>query len=190
MSKRVAIIGAGPAGLAAAKAAEEAGLSPVVYERESTIGGVWCSTGAAWSGLTTNISRYTCAFSDHPWDEAVGDFPTRDDVLHYLHSYAASFGIVNCHCPSVGSSAFTSQLNRIRQSLPAPGGQRGKTRRLALIWRIGWIKSDNPADGLIFRLSVIAAPRQRSYPPPFPQPYHPTLKLFTVHSLHSQHTRS
>jgi dimethylaniline monooxygenase (N-oxide forming) len=93
MARTIAIIGAGPSGLAAAKSALELGVEPAGFERDSVVGGLWKASGFAWNGLTTNLSRYTCTFSDHPWDKEFGDFPKRDDVRRYLLSYADRFGL-------------------------------------------------------------------------------------------------
>lgn len=38
---RVAVLGAGPSGLAAAKSCVEAGLEPVVLEQAEALGGLW-----------------------------------------------------------------------------------------------------------------------------------------------------
>ncbi|GAA4663839.1 flavin-containing monooxygenase [Amycolatopsis dongchuanensis] len=89
----VAVIGAGPGGLAAAKAATEHGLRPVVFERAPAIGGVWRADGAAWPGMTTNLSHPLCAFSDLPWPADTPDFPTRQQVEEYLHRYVRRFGL-------------------------------------------------------------------------------------------------
>jgi dimethylaniline monooxygenase (N-oxide forming) len=91
VSGSLAVIGAGPAGLATAAAALEAGLRPTVFERTGGIGGVWRAGGAAWPGMRTNLSRYTCCFSTLPWPAAAPDFPSRDDVLGYLRTYAEFF---------------------------------------------------------------------------------------------------
>ncbi|MGO1057167.1 flavin-containing monooxygenase [Crossiella sp. CA198] len=86
----LAIIGAGPAGLATARAALEAGLRPVLFERESQLGGVWRpGTGAAWPGMTTNLSHQLCSFSDQVWPAGTRDFPLRDEVHGYLSGYAS-----------------------------------------------------------------------------------------------------
>ncbi|CAI7795085.1 unnamed protein product, partial [Closterium sp. NIES-53] len=39
--KRVAVIGAGPAGLASAKYLLEAGLQPTLFDKAASIGGLW-----------------------------------------------------------------------------------------------------------------------------------------------------
>ena len=39
--KTVLIVGAGPSGLAAAKYALQAGMTPIVLERRADLGGVW-----------------------------------------------------------------------------------------------------------------------------------------------------
>lgn len=107
----VAILGAGPSGLAACKAALEEGLVPVVFEKQRSLGGLWSEHGKAgrmalvlswqvWSSLRTNLSkcawlsgalepwRYTCAFSDFPWPKEASDFPRAEEVRRYLHDYA------------------------------------------------------------------------------------------------------
>jgi dimethylaniline monooxygenase (N-oxide forming) len=106
----VAVIGAGPAGLAAAKAALEAGLRPTVFEPSLSPGGIWAPwTGAAWPGMTTNLSRFTCAFSDHPWPEPAPDFPAQARVYGYLQSYSDRFDVaarirLGCLVTGVGHS--------------------------------------------------------------------------------------
>jgi dimethylaniline monooxygenase (N-oxide forming) len=90
----VAIVGAGLAGLAAAKAALEYNLEPTVFERASRSGGLWRpGSGFVWPALTTNISRFTCSLSDHPWPAGTPDFPTAEAVADYLVSYARRFGV-------------------------------------------------------------------------------------------------
>ncbi len=91
-SKRVAIIGAGPAGLAAAKECLEQGLEPVVYESKSELGGLWHpATGSTWVGMKTNISILTSVLPDFPWDQNSNEFPTQQEMFEYLCNYAGKY---------------------------------------------------------------------------------------------------
>ncbi|XP_067670051.1 flavin-containing monooxygenase 5-like [Haliotis asinina] len=99
--KRVAIVGAGLAGLAATKSCLEEGLEPVCFEQYDDIGGVWYYTkeyregqGArAFDYLTTNVSREMIAFSDFPYPSNLPPFLSRTMVYDYAHSYCETFGL-------------------------------------------------------------------------------------------------
>lgn len=86
----VAIVGAGVSGLAACKAALEEGLEPSVFEQAAELGGAWRqdASGKVWSSLKTNLSKFTCAFSDAPWPDDAPDFPSGERVRDYLQQYA------------------------------------------------------------------------------------------------------
>jgi dimethylaniline monooxygenase (N-oxide forming) len=97
---RVAILGAGLSGLAAAKGLAEEGLEPVVFEQSAEIGGLWNyheeapdGGGPAYRSLKANTSKQLLAFSDYPFSEDVPDFPTRAELLQYLHRYAEQFNL-------------------------------------------------------------------------------------------------
>ncbi len=89
----VAIIGGGLSGLASCKSALECGMDPTVLEKGSMIGGGWSREGFTPEGMQTNISRYTCMFSDFEWKEGTPDFPTQKEFEEYLFNYATTFKI-------------------------------------------------------------------------------------------------
>ena len=41
--------------------------------------------------MRTNLSKWTCAYSDFPWPMSADLFPASEDVLSYLDSYASNF---------------------------------------------------------------------------------------------------
>ncbi|HEX6062252.1 MAG TPA: NAD(P)-binding domain-containing protein [Candidatus Limnocylindria bacterium] len=91
---RVAVIGAGAAGLASARWLMDAGLEPMVFERTAAVGGLWRpDTGLAYRSLRTNTSKQKTAFSDLAFDAALPDHPYRDQVLAYLERYADVTGV-------------------------------------------------------------------------------------------------
>ena len=101
-SRRIAVIGAGVSGLAAAKCLLEEGLEPVVYEQAPQIGGLWNydealpdGGGVMYRPLRTNTSKHTLAFSDFPLPKTAPYFPSHSEVLQYLREYAAHFGLYN-----------------------------------------------------------------------------------------------
>jgi cation diffusion facilitator CzcD-associated flavoprotein CzcO len=92
--KRVAVIGAGAAGLTSARWLLDAGIEPTVFERTGAVGGLWRpDTGLAYPSLRTNTSKQKTAFSDLPFDAALPDHPGRDAVLAYLERYADVTGV-------------------------------------------------------------------------------------------------
>lgn len=95
---RVAVIGAGPGGLAAAKHALEAGFDVTVFEASDDLGGQWHTTAAhsgIWPGMRTNTSRAMTAFSDHPVPDSHDLHPLAEQIHAYLRSYAGRFGVTD-----------------------------------------------------------------------------------------------
>jgi glycine/D-amino acid oxidase-like deaminating enzyme len=94
--ERVAVIGAGPGGLAAARYLKARGFEPVIYEQSERLGGQW-NAGAehsgVWPGMRANTSRVVMRFSDLDYPAETGAFPTADEVLAYLERYAEAFAL-------------------------------------------------------------------------------------------------
>src|SRR3954452_2200082 len=93
---RIAIVGAGPSGIVAAKQALDAGFDVTVFEAADDLGGQWHTTAAhsgVWPGMHTNTSRAMTAFSDLPAPEAHPLHPAAEQVQAYLAAYADAFGV-------------------------------------------------------------------------------------------------
>ena len=93
--KRICVIGAGPSGLVMAKSLLEEGHCPVVFEKQSTLGGLWVlnenKTAGAYQKTQFQSSKFTSVFSDFYVDEIKNNFFTVNDVQHYLERYAEHF---------------------------------------------------------------------------------------------------
>lgn len=99
MTCRVAVIGAGAAGLAAGKAMRDAGLEVVLYEKGDRPGGLWARDNAsglspAYESLHTNTSKGRTQFADFPMPRSWPDYPSADLVAQYLADYAERFGVL------------------------------------------------------------------------------------------------
>ncbi|XP_047062090.1 flavin-containing monooxygenase FMO GS-OX5-like [Lolium rigidum] len=114
MPSRVAVIGAGAAGLVAARELRREGHAPVVFERATGVGGTWLydpsassdplSAGGSYSSLyaslRTNLPREIMGFLDFPFVAVEGAdsdqrrFPGHEEVLRYLQEFARRFDLL------------------------------------------------------------------------------------------------
>lgn len=97
MTNGVAVIGAGPGGLVAARWLLSQGFEPTIFEQGPTLGGQWAGldgSSGVWPRMHTNSSRTLTAFSDleHETDHV---YLSNREVLAYLHRYADMFGLAS-----------------------------------------------------------------------------------------------
>jgi cation diffusion facilitator CzcD-associated flavoprotein CzcO len=83
---KIAVVGAGFAGLASAKILREFGHEVVVFEKAPDVGGVWSAT-RRYSGLTTQNNKGSYAFTDLPMPRDYPEWPTGQQVQDYLEQY-------------------------------------------------------------------------------------------------------
>lgn len=92
----VAVIGAGPSGLAAMRNLKAAGIAFVGYESHAGIGGIWDwdnPKSSVYRNTHTITSKGVTAFSDFPMPDECPVYPSHPQVLSYLEAYADNFDL-------------------------------------------------------------------------------------------------
>lgn len=89
---KIAVVGAGFAGLASAKVLREFDHDVTVFEKAPDVGGVWSAT-RRYSGLRTQNNKASYAFSDLPMPRDYPEWPQGEQVQSYLESYVAKHGL-------------------------------------------------------------------------------------------------
>jgi dimethylaniline monooxygenase (N-oxide forming) len=97
VTRTVAVIGAGPGGLVAARWLLSQGFEPTIFEQAPMLGGQWTGLvdhSGVWPTMHTNTSRIMTAFSDLEHDTDLV-YPSNRQILDYLHRYADTFGLTS-----------------------------------------------------------------------------------------------
>ena len=90
---RIAIIGAGFAGLTTARHLADFGHDCVVFEKAPDVGGVWSKT-RQYPGLSTQNGKDTYHLSDFPMPTDYPEWPSGAQVQAYLEAYAKKFNVL------------------------------------------------------------------------------------------------
>jgi cation diffusion facilitator CzcD-associated flavoprotein CzcO len=91
---KIAVIGAGAAGLTSAKQALELGHDAVVFERHGAIGGIWNPrSGGAYPSVRMQTSKISFPFSDFAPAPSMSEFISVGEMQSYLIGYASHYGI-------------------------------------------------------------------------------------------------
>jgi hypothetical protein len=150
MDYRVAVIGAGPAGLAALKALSEAGFDVTCFEKGDRVGGIWAfenSSGlsAAYRTLHLNTSRARTEFASFPMPASYPDFPSHEQIAAWFDAYVDHFDL----------------RERIRFEAGVERAER----------RDGWTVTLE--DGTREAFDVVVAANGHNWEPRWPDPPHP-----------------
>ncbi|HQJ36030.1 MAG TPA: NAD(P)-binding domain-containing protein [Rhodoglobus sp.] len=92
----VVIVGAGPAGLAAARALALRDIDYVQLERHTDVGGIWDIDNPGtpmYKSAHFISSRDKSGFYDYPMPASFADYPSRTQILDYTRAFADEFGL-------------------------------------------------------------------------------------------------
>lgn len=162
--KRVAVIGAGAAGLATARHLLARHFDVVVYEAGSRIGGLWVyendnGLSLAYRSLHLNSEAAVTAYAEHPFPADAPLYPDHAQVCEYLEGYAKRFALM----PHIRLSTRVASVRR-----EGSGDQPG-----------AWLVQTEAGDSERFDAVVVASGHQSI-------PTHPDWRAqFTGEYLHS-----
>ena len=146
-SKRVAIFGAGPSGIATAQYLLRHGAAVTVFERHSDLGGQWdCDSpfSAVWPAMHTNTCSLTSRFSDLEHDADMPMFPPNQKIKQDMTRYVKMFSLLE-------HIYFQSEVVLVAHSKEC-NKDRGN-------WEVTWLNSDNKEHRAFFDSVVVATGR-------------------------------
>ena len=128
------VIGAGPSGLAAAKALVDRGIGFDWFEKGSMVGGLWRidndnGGAAAYETLHLNSSRPLTQYPSYPMPEDWPDYPSHVLMARYFQDFADHFGLTeritfNAPVTRVEPVAGPGRTGSSGWSVTTPGGTR------------------------------------------------------------------
>jgi cation diffusion facilitator CzcD-associated flavoprotein CzcO len=126
------VIGAGPAGLAAAAALRARGLDAAILEQSDAVGAVW---RRHYDRLHLHTDRARSGLPGLPMPKAYGRYPSRAQVVEYLELYAAKFDL---------RPIFSAPVQTARRNGPAWRAEAGENSRIAPIVVVATGLADYP----------------------------------------------
>jgi len=123
-TRRYCVIGAGPAGLVAARALRAEGIDFDWYERADAVGGIWnpeAFDGPMYESAHFISSRLMSGFVGHPMPGTYPDYPSWRQVSDYIRGFADAEGLTEL-------VTFGTEVTRVEPvATPSSGGP---------IWRV------------------------------------------------------
>jgi len=95
-STQIALIGAGPSGLAGARNLQKLGIPFVCFESHADVGGLWDidnPRSTVYESAHLISSKTTTEFSEFPMAASVADYPSHRELRRYFHDFADHFGL-------------------------------------------------------------------------------------------------
>ena len=146
----VAVIGAGPSGLAAMRAVSKRGLGVVGFEAHNDVGGLWNIANpdsTVYESAHLISSRTTTEFAEFPMHGGTPDYPGHRHLLRYFRNYAAHFGLT-------GRIRFGT---RVTAAVPTDDGG----------WQLSWQGPDGAGSGRFGAVVVASGTLHTPYLPSF-----------------------
>ncbi|MGH1577349.1 flavin-containing monooxygenase [Planktotalea sp.] len=131
--EQIALIGAGPMGLAAAKIMAELDLPFQGFELHSDVGGLWdidAPRSTMYDSAHLISSKRMTEFTDFPMREDVAEYPSHHEMKQYFRDFAAHFDLYQRY-------HFNSEVLSC-----APCGETGEG------WRITWRDAEGEHDAV------------------------------------------
>ncbi|WP_051467682.1 flavin-containing monooxygenase [Actinomadura oligospora] len=154
---RVAVVGAGAAGLASAKALLDHGLDVTVLERSDRPGGLWVQDGPggtspAYDSLHLNTSKGRTEFADFPMPARWPDYPSASVIAGYLANYADKFGVAD-------RIRFGTTVTAVRRTGP--------------VWEVESRESRHATTSTTEQYDAVVVANGHNWDPKWPSPAYP-----------------
>ena len=110
--EQVAIIGAGPGGIAVARELKRQGFAPTIFEMHDSAGGQWnnaSKNSGVWPKMRTNTYLEATRFSEDDYPEGTALFPRNTEVLAHFQAYADRHGVLD-------NARFNTELVRLERT--------------------------------------------------------------------------
>ena len=155
---QIALIGAGPSGLAGARALSKHGIAFQGFEAHTDVGGLW-NTGNERSTVYESAhlisSKRTTEFKEFPMPEATADYPSHRELLDYFKAYARHFDLKRHY-------RFGVRVLRVEPLSDAPD----------TLWRVtldvgGGQQETHEYKGLVIANGILAEPNKPEWPGQF-----------------------
>mmetsp|Transcript_29869 Transcript_29869/g.60234 ORF Transcript_29869/g.60234 Transcript_29869/m.60234 type:complete len:456 (+) Transcript_29869:129-1496(+) len=130
-SRRVAVVGGGPAGVVSCRFLAEAGHEPVVFESGPEVGGIWApepTNKVVYSGLVTNLPTIVMQSFDLDFKPGLPSYIKTADYGRYMVDYVEHFGLrryVQC-------GASVTQIDALKSEDEEADGEAA--------WRVRWAR--------------------------------------------------
>jgi len=110
---QVAIIGAGPSGIAAGKNCKQTGLDFVIFDQNSAVGGNWLFSedeghSSVYEASHIISSKTWSQYEDFPMPADYPDYPSHRQLQRYFADYADHFGVT----PHIRFRHYISHVQR------------------------------------------------------------------------------
>ncbi|MDM4768230.1 NAD(P)-binding domain-containing protein [Pelomonas sp. SE-A7] len=168
--QQIALIGAGPSGLAAARNLQKAGLAFQGFEAYNDVGGLWNIANprsTVYESAHLISSKRMTEFAEFPMDEDVADYPSHKELQRYFAAFADRFELRQHY-------RFGCRVQAVEPVGDGP----------APLWRVTWLDSAGSTHSAEYKAVVIANGT-------LAEPNMPRFEgSFTGEMLHTSHYKS